>query len=75
MCHAPIPWHQFQRVGDSGQENQAYREESDHQQRSFRIGEVTRGCQPEERGRHQIRYHHSGNVQSVSDIGNAEEVG
>lgn len=73
--HTPIPGHQFQRIGDSRQENQSHREESDHQQWGFRIGEETRGGQPEERGCHQVRHHHGGDVQSVPNVGDTEEVG
>jgi len=38
MRGAPVPRHQLQRIRDARQEDEAYREESDHQQRSVRIG-------------------------------------
>lgn len=72
MRGAPVPRHQLQRIRDARQEDEAYREESDHQQRSVRIGKKDRSGQPEKRCGQQVRNHQHDDFITQSDVGETE---
>ena len=72
MCHLPVPGHQFYRIRDTGEEDEAYREEGNHQKRCVGVRKE-QGCRkPEKASRQQEGYHQHDDIQRVANIRETE---
>ena len=72
MCHLPVPGHQFYRIRDTGEEDEADREEGNHQKRCVGVRKE-QGCRkPEKASRQQEGYHQHDDIQRVANIRETE---